>query len=111
MLNLLMASVLICTGQGNTYPKTNIELEVRPAGENSFLRYEFAEGSLQGTAYIQAIGEMKRKKTGRTWTYRTGTNEGSTVLVLTVEGARIHSAQLTHYISNLSEAPVECSFQ
>jgi hypothetical protein len=111
MLNLLIASAMICTGQGNTYPQTNIELDVRPVGENSFIRYEFAEGSLQGTSYTQAIGEMKRTKSGQTWIYRTGMNESSTLLAVRVEGDQIRSARLTHYISSLSDAPVECAFQ
>ncbi len=62
MFNLLTATI-ICTGVAPTTPKTNIEFEVR---HNTFstIRYEIAEGSLAGTAYVQSVGRLERKMAG-----------------------------------------------
>jgi hypothetical protein len=108
---LLMAATLVCTGPGNTYPPTTIELEVRPPSELSYIRYEYTDVSLGGTAYSQAVGEMKVSRRGDRVIYRTGENEGSTVLTLRMKGGQIISAALSHYGSNLKDAPVTCSFQ
>lgn len=109
MLNILTAT-LICTGVAPTQPMTNIEVEIRP---NTFstIRYEIAEGSLQGTAYIQSIGYMMGSAKKNFVTFKSGDGPNSTRLVVQMHGKHIVGADLTHYISGMKQAEVDCEIQ
>lgn len=107
MPNLLLAT-LICTGTATTTtPVTNIEIEVRPH-KFSTIRYEFAEGSLAGTAYIQSLGHLERSRKGSTYIFQTGEGDHDTRLVVTVMGNHIHGSQFSHAISGMKNEPVDC---
>lgn len=107
MINLLTATI-ICTGLAPTHPKTNIEVEIRP-GKYSTIRYEIAEGSLEGTAYIQSIGHMQPKRRGTTLFFQSGTGPNATKLTVQTVGDHIEESRFSHYISGMRDAPVECS--
>lgn len=106
MVNLLTAT-LICTGMAPTTPATNIEVEIRP-GKFSTIRYEIAEGSLAGTAYVQSIGHMIPKKKGSMITFQSGDGPNATKLVVHVMGDHIHESHFSHYISGMKDSLVEC---
>ena len=109
MIDLLTAT-LICTGTALTHPVTNIEVEIRPE-KFSTIRYEIAEGSLAGTAYVQSIGYMKPKREGSTVTFRSGDGELSTVLTVQMMGNHIHESRFSHYISGMKDSPLECEIE
>ncbi len=106
MFNLLTATI-ICTGVAPTTPKTNIEFEVR---HNTFstIRYEIAEGSLAGTAYVQSVGRLERKMVGAQFTSSSGEGPNATKLTFHINDNSISDAQLSHYSSGMKESPVEC---
>lgn len=109
MINLLTAT-LICTGMAPTTPMTNIEVEIRP-GKFSTIRYEFAEGSLAGTAYVQSIGYMIPNQNGSTVTFRSGDGELATKLIVKTMGDHIHESHFSHHISGMKDSPVECTVE
>lgn len=109
MINLLTAT-LICTGMAPTTPMTNIEVEIRP-GKFSTIRYEIAEGSLAGTAYVQSIGYMIPNQSGSAITFRSGDGELATKLVVKTMGEHIHESQFSHHISGMKDSPVECTIE
>ncbi len=110
MTGLLMAT-LICTGVAPTTPKTNIEVEVRNPDRISTIRYEIAEGSLSGTAYVQSIGYMERSHVGSVLIFKSGNGPNSTKLSLRLRGDTITDSRLSHYISGMKDARVECAFE
>lgn len=111
MINLLTATIL-CTGVAPTTPATNIEVEVKPAAvKYSTIRYEIAEGSLAGTAYIQSIGHMVGSKKGSIFTFKTGDGVNDTLLTIQTQGEQIIGARFSHYISSMKDAPVDCSVE
>lgn len=93
-----------------TTPATNIEVEIRP-GKFSTIRYEFAEGSLAGTAYVQSIGYMIPKQSGSIVTFESGDGELATRLIVKTMGEHIHESHFSHYISGLKDSPVDCSIE
>lgn len=93
-----------------TTPVTNIEVEIRP-GKFSTIRYEFAEGSLAGTAYVQSIGYMIPKQSGSTVAYQSGDGELATRLIVKTMDGHIHESQFSHYISGMKDSPVECTVE
>ena len=107
MIQFLTATI-ICTGMAPTHPKTNIEVEIRP-GKFSTIRYEIAEGSLEGTAYIQSIGYMQPKRRGATYHFQSGTGPNATRLLLKVDGDQIRESRFSHYVSGMKGSLVECS--
>lgn len=109
MLNIL-AATLICTGIAPTHPKTNIEVEIRP-NRSSTIRYEIAEGSLQGTAYIQSLGEMPGSWRNNVATFKSGDGPNSTLLVVQMRGEHIVGAEFTNFISGMKKSPVDCEIQ
>lgn len=109
MINLLTAT-LICTGTAPTTPVTNIEVEIRPH-KYSTIRYEIAEGSLAGTAYIQSIGYMEPKRKGSTVTFQSGVGPNVTKLVVRTMGDHIHESHFSHYISGMKDSLVDCAVQ
>jgi hypothetical protein len=103
-----LAVTLICTGMAPTTPRTNVEIEIRPA-KFSTIRYEIAEGSLAGTAYIQSIGRMQGWQ--RSGTVRFLSDSGGPKparLEMRVSGNKIARAYFYHYSSGMHRAPVEC---
>lgn len=107
MINFL-AVTLICTGMAPTTPKTNIEVEIGP-GKYSTIRYEFAEGSLAGTAYVQSIGHMQGWQRGGTVRFVSdGGGPKPARLLLNVEGDIIKEAYFHHYSSGMEREPVSC---
>ncbi len=107
----LLAATLICTGIAPTTPVTNVEFEIKRSEKPSTIRYEIAEGSLSGTAYIQSIGYMKRTQVGSTITYFSGNSPNSTKLVLKLMGNHIHESRISHHISGMKDAFVDCYFE
>lgn len=104
----LLATTLICTGVAQSTPPTNIEVEIRP-GKYSTIRYEIAEGSLAGTAYIQSMGHMIPRKTGSTVIFQSGEGPNATVLIVETKGGKIQQSRFNHYISNMKDSPMDCS--
>lgn len=109
MLNILTAT-LICTGTAPTTPTTNIEVEVRPH-KYSTIRYEIAEGSLQGTAYIQSIGHLEGSRKNKFVTFKSGEGPNATRLVVQMHGEHIIGADFTHYVSGMKQSEVDCEIQ
>lgn len=107
MINFL-AVTLICTGMAPTTPKTNVEIEIRPE-KFSTIRYEIAEGSLSGTAYIQSIGHMNGRQRGQIVRFVSDSGGPSPArLLLKVDGENIEQAFFHHYSSGMKRDPVNC---
>jgi hypothetical protein len=104
----LLAATLICTGMAPSTPPTNIEVEIRP-GKYSTIRYEIAEGSLAGTAYVQSIGHMIPRKTGSAIIFQSGDGPNATILVVENRNGEIQQSHFTHYISDMKNSPMDCS--
>ena len=103
-------ATVFCTGYADTTPRTKIELEVR-VGKFSTIRYEFAEGSYAGTAYVNSMGRLTLEKRDGVFVYQTGSNAQDTRLVLTLESGKIISSQFSHSGSGLKDAAVLCRFE
>lgn len=103
-------SNIFCTGTANTYPKTTIELEFR-SNKFSTIRYEFAEGSLKGTAYVNSLGRMNLYQKEDSFIYLTGTRSLDSKLLFKVNGDQITQAHFTNSRAGLENAPVNCIFQ
>ncbi len=99
-----------CTGVAPTTPKTNVEILVR-LGKYSTIRYEFAEGSYKGTAYINSIGLMHLQKEGTQYKYQAGDGKLDSKLVFTKNGDLIEKAQFYHYSSGMNFQSVQCQFE
>jgi len=103
-------SDIFCTGTANTTPKTKIELEIR-RDKLSTIRYEFAEGSLKGTAYVNSIGRMRLGNRNGFFIARSGVGKLNSKLIFKVQSEQITHAFFTHYSANMKSAPVTCSFE
>lgn len=101
---------IICYGQANTYPKTNVEIEIRK-NKFSTIRYEISEGSLKGTAYINSIGRMSLQKTGSHFSFISETGKLSSQLTFFTNGLKIQDARFSNYSANMADSPVNCFFQ
>ena len=108
-MNLLSAT-LICTGLAPTSPVTRIEVEMHP-GEHSSIRYEIAEGSLEGTAYIQSLGMMTVSRKKNFVIYQSGDDPNSTVLSIRMHRDQIVDSHFTHHISGMKNVAVDCEKQ
>ena len=106
MVNILTAT-LICAGTAPSTPATNIEVEIRP-GKYSTIRYEIAEGSLIGTAYVQSIGHMIPERRGPQVKFQSGDGPTATILTLEAHGTQITNAKFSHFISDMKESDVDC---
>lgn len=104
------ASEIFCTGVAETTPKTKIELEIR-SDKFSTIRYEFAEGSLKGTAHVNSMGRLQLQKSGDFSIYSSGSGENATKLVFRESGGQILDASFTHYSSGMKNSPVQCAFE
>ena len=109
MLNILTATIF-CMGVAPTTPMTNVELEVR-TNKFSTIRYEIAEGSLSGTAYMQSMGRLERRKNGSHVTAITGDSPNSTKLTFHFHNDEISEAHFSHYSSGMKDVPVDCSIE
>lgn len=106
----LMTVVFICTGMASTTPLTEIQLEVRHSETYSTIRYEIAEGSLQGTAYVQSMGRLSRSLKNSQFTAKSGDGPNSTKLEILLEEGRIAGSHFKHYVSGFDGA-IDCVFQ
>lgn len=102
----LLTLTLICTGIAPTTPPTNVEFTIRP-DKFSYVRYEFAEGSLKGTAYKQSIGHMQGVKSGMNYTFQSP----NTTLTLMAHGDHLMNSEISHYPSGMTKAPVRCAIK
>lgn len=109
METLALAASIICTGLAPTTPPTNVEFEIRPLPKFSTIRYEIAEGSLAGTAYIQSIGYMTPAPNGDWTVYRSGAGENATTIAIRRKAGAMVEARASHYISGMKDSPVDCS--
>jgi Cu/Ag efflux protein CusF len=103
-------STVFCKGVAATSPKTNVEMEIR-ADKFSTIRYEFAEGSLKGTAYINSIGRMALHKRNGFYLYRAGTGKLDSKLIFKMADNKITQACFYNYSAGMNYSPVECSFE
>lgn len=103
-------SNIFCTGAANTYPKTTIELEFR-SNKFSTIRYEFAEGSLKGTAYINSLGRMSLFQKEDSFIYLSGTRMLDSKLYFKVKGDQITQAHFTNIRAGMENSVVNCKFQ
>lgn len=101
---------ILCKGVAATNPKTNVEIEIRPV-RFSTIRYEFAEGSLKGTAYVNSIGYMKLHKRGDYYIYRAGTGKLDSKLFFKMADNKITDACFYNYSAGMDNSPVECSWE
>lgn len=104
------ANMILCRGVADTTPKTKIEVEVRK-DKFSTIRYEFAEGSLKGTAYINSIGRMELQKLGDLFLYSAGPGKLDSQLQFKVQNDQIRDAQFTLWSAGMDKAPVQCQFE
>lgn len=102
-------SNIFCTGIANTYPKTTIELEFR-SNKFSTIRYEFAEGSLKGTAYVNSLGRMSLFQKDDSFVYLSGTRKLDSKLYFKVKGDQITQAHFTNFRAGLENAAISCKF-
>ena len=109
MAILTLLASIICTGLAPTTPTTNVEFEIRPLPRFSTIRYEFAEGSLAGTAYVQSIGYMTPHAYGDWIVYSSGEGENPTKVEIRMENGAMVEGRATHYISGMSRSLVDCS--
>lgn len=103
-------SALFCTGVGNTTPKTNVEIEIRKE-KFSTIRYEYAEGSLKGTAYINSIGRMILTQEGDLYRYQAGDGKLDSKLILNMKDNQIQSARFYNFSASMNFDPVQCRFE
>lgn len=101
---------LLCTGVAETTPRTNIELEIRK-NKFSTIRYEFAEGSYQGTAHINSIGRMELDQQNEMYTYLSGTGPLDSKLEVRVVGGAIVESRFTNFSSGMQNASVDCKVE
>lgn len=101
-----VGNAISCKGVAPTTPVTKIEVEVR-SDKFSTIRYEFAEGSYKGTAYVQSIGHMKKAQINTT--EYTTYNAGNSKLTFIEKGGKISDARFSHYSSGMENTPVTCS--
>lgn len=101
---------ILCKGIAATSPKTKVEIEIR-SERFSTIRYEFAEGSLKGTAYVNSIGYMKLHKRGDFYIYRAGTGKLDSKLFFKMADNKITDACFYHYSAGMDNSPVECSWE
>lgn len=103
-------SNIYCKGIAATAPTTAVEIEIRPI-RFSTIRYEFAEGSLKGTAYINSIGYMKLHKRGGFYIYRAGTGKLDSKLFFKIKNNLISDAFFYNYNAGMNRSPVKCSWE
>jgi Cu/Ag efflux protein CusF len=104
------ATPVLCTGVAKTSPKTNIEVDIRQ-DKFSTIRYEYAEGSYKGTAYINSIGRMVLKKNGDRFLYQAGDGNLDSKLRFEKVGSQIQNAKFYSFSAGMNFDPVQCSFQ
>ena len=105
-----VTSQVFCTGEAPTNPKTKVEIDVH-SGRSSTIRYEYAEGSYIGTAYINSIGDLALQRNGNAFLYQSGEGGLATRLAFTLVGtSQITNARFTHYSSGMKQAAVDCNF-
>jgi len=105
-----ISTKVLCTGVAPTQPLTNVEVEIRK-DKYSTIRYEFAEGSYKGTAYINSIGDLTLQRDGNQFVYRSGDGELATKLSFNFSEGQINDARFSHYSSGMSDTPVQCAFE
>lgn len=101
---------ILCKGVASTTPKTKVEIEIRPE-RFSTIRYEFAEGSLKGTAYVNSIGQMKLQRHLDSFSYLAGLGKLDAKLVFKMADNQFIDAHFYHYSAGMDNAPVECSWE
>lgn len=101
---------ILCTGVGNTTPKTNVEIEIR-RDKYSTIWYEHAEGPYPGTAHVNSIGHLKLHKRDDFYIYRRGLGEQNTKLIFKVKDGQITDSCFSNYNASMKNTPVQCSFQ
>jgi Cu/Ag efflux protein CusF len=101
---------ILCTGIGNTTPKTSVEIEVR-RDKYSTIRYEHIEGPYPGTAHVNSIGHLKLHKRGDFYIYRRGVGEQNTKLIFRLENGQIVDSCFSNFNASMENAPVKCEFQ
>lgn len=105
------ANTVFCTGAYGKSPKINIEVEVRKK-RYSTIRYEYADGSYKGTAYVNSIGDMGLKRSGRSFFYSSSDSELATKLIFDInERHQIQNARFYKYRPGADFIPVECRFE
>ncbi len=103
-------SNVTCTGTANTYPKTNVEIEIRH-GKFSTIRYEYAEGPYKGTSHINSIGRMQMHKRNGFFIARSGTGELDSKLIFKAQDGKISDACFTNFSASMNNAIVQCAFE
>jgi Cu/Ag efflux protein CusF len=103
-------SLVSCTGIAPTTPKTNVEIEIN-ADKFSTIRYEYAEGSYQGTSYINSIGDMKPRHEGAHYAYQSGEGRMATILEYDLQGATIANSLFTHFGAGMHRTAVQCKLE
>jgi len=103
-------TAVLCTGIANTTPKTNIEIEIRH-DTFSTIHYEYAEGALKGTSYINSIGNMTLKKAKGLFIYESGGGKLDSKLSFEAVGSQIQNAKFYNFSAGMDFDPVQCSFE
>lgn len=107
------ANTVSCTGIYGENPKVKIDVAVRLKQDKySTIRYEFADGSYKGTAYINSIGDMALKRHHNSFAFSSGDSELSTKLNFDLTGkSQIENAEFYKYSAAGKFIPVDCRFE